>query len=91
MGGEETVAYVAELRNSTNDKVLLQDTCDQVRRIVAEQFQVAISVVVLVEPRSIPKTTSGKIQRHKCKIGYKEGTLKVSELTDWLHVCTYMY
>lgn len=34
-------------------------------------------MVVLVEPRSIPKTTSGKIQRHKCKIGYKEGSLKV--------------
>lgn len=37
-----------------------------------------MSVVILVEPRSIPKTTSGKIQRHKCKLGYKDGSLKVA-------------
>jgi hypothetical protein len=40
VGGEETVAYVAELRNSTSDKALLQDACDQIRRLVAEHFQV---------------------------------------------------
>ena len=74
--GEETVAYVAELRSHTTDHELLQSTVDQIRRHIAEEFQVAVSVVVLVEPRSIPKTTSGKIQRHKCKMGYREGTLK---------------
>ncbi len=42
VGGEETVAYVAELRNSTTDKALLQDACDQVRRIIADQFQVRV-------------------------------------------------
>ncbi|TFJ86619.1 hypothetical protein NSK_002273 [Nannochloropsis salina CCMP1776] len=74
--GEETVAYVAELRSHTTDHELLRSTVDQIRRHIAEEFQVAVSVVVLVEPRSIPKTTSGKIQRHKCKVGYREGTLK---------------
>lgn len=43
--------------------------------------QAAVSVVILVEPRSIPKTTSGKIQRHKCKNGYKDGTLR--EVYRW--------
>ena len=40
-----------------------------------------MSVVVLLEPRSIPKTTSGKIQRHKCKNGYYNRTLK--EIFRW--------
>lgn len=80
--GEETVAYVAELRNNTTDHTLLQGTVDQIRRLIAEEFQVAVSVVVLVEPRSIPKTTSGKIQRHKCKLGYRDGSLKTAFLWE---------
>ncbi len=31
-----------------------------------------------LRPRSIPKTTSGKIQRYKCKCGYEEGTLQAA-------------
>jgi hypothetical protein len=63
-------------------------------------MQVAVSVVVLVEPRSIPKTTSGKIQRHKCKLGFEDGSLKVrcmcGLLVDMLstHIewsCTHTY
>ena len=40
VGGEETVAYVAELRNATTDKQLLQEAVDEVRRVVAQEFQV---------------------------------------------------
>ena len=76
LNGEETVAYVAELRTATTDEAILQEAADAVRRLIAEEFQVSVSVVVLVEPRSIPKTTSGKIQRHKCKLGYHDGSLK---------------
>ena len=80
--GEETVAYIAELRNNTTDRALLQGTVDQIRRLIAEEFQVAVSMVMLVEPRSIPKTTSGKIQRHKCKLGYRDGSLKTAFLWE---------
>jgi acyl-CoA synthetase (AMP-forming)/AMP-acid ligase II len=30
----------------------------------------------LLEFGSIPKTSSGKIQRHRCRLGYEQGTLK---------------
>jgi len=43
--------------------------------------QVPMSLVIFVQPRSIPKTTSGKIQRHKCKNGYHDRTLK--EVFRW--------
>lgn len=33
--------------------------------IALNWLQVSVCAVVLVKPRSIPKTTSGKIQRHK--------------------------
>ena len=48
VGGEETVAIVAELRSSTADKASLRDICTRVRRVVAEQFQAPLSVIVLV-------------------------------------------
>lgn len=34
------MAYVAELRNTTSDKQLLQDAVDEIRRLVAQEFQV---------------------------------------------------
>ena len=40
LNGEETVAYVAELRNSTKDQEVLREAADSVRRLVAENFQV---------------------------------------------------
>jgi len=51
LGGEETVAYVAELRETTADKQLLSDLADTVRRTVADSFQVGFIYTVI--------TTSG--------------------------------
>jgi acyl-CoA synthetase (AMP-forming)/AMP-acid ligase II/predicted naringenin-chalcone synthase/acyl carrier protein len=45
-----------------------------IRRVVAEQFG-AEPIVVLVAPRTLPKTSSGKIQRHACRSEYLAGTL----------------
>jgi acyl-CoA synthetase (AMP-forming)/AMP-acid ligase II len=82
LNGEATVAYVAELRDTITNQEVLWDAADQIRRLVTEEFQVPVSVVCLVEPRSIPKTTSGKIQRYKCKLGYEEGSLEVAYLWE---------
>ena len=38
------MAYVAELRNTTSDKQLLQDAVDEIRRLVAQEFQVRLCV-----------------------------------------------
>jgi acyl-CoA synthetase (AMP-forming)/AMP-acid ligase II len=37
--------------------------CSAVREAVLEAFDVGVRDVVLVRPESVPKTTSGKIQR----------------------------
>jgi hypothetical protein len=44
--------------------------------------QVAASAVILLEPGSIPKTNSNKIQRHKCRDKYLAGQL--AALHTWL-------
>jgi acyl-CoA synthetase (AMP-forming)/AMP-acid ligase II len=47
-----------------------------IRRDVAEQHGVAVSTVLLLRPGAIPKTTSGKVQRHACRTAYLTRTLQ---------------
>jgi acyl-CoA synthetase (AMP-forming)/AMP-acid ligase II/acyl carrier protein len=46
-----------------------------IRTAVSEQFQLPLHAVVLLKSRSIPKTSSGKIQRRACKAGFLDGSL----------------
>ncbi|UXY13621.1 fatty acyl-AMP ligase [Chitiniphilus purpureus] len=45
--------------------------------IVARQHQLAVADVQFVLPNAIPRTTSGKIQRRKCRTLYQRGELQV--------------
>jgi len=44
---------------------------------VAEKHDVQVSAVLLLRAGSIPKTSSGKIRRHTCRIGFLNQTLDV--------------
>ena len=47
-----------------------------VRRAVAEEHDVRVQRVVLLRAGGIPKTTSGKVQRHACQASFLKGTLE---------------
>nr|AEH26484.1 AMP-dependent synthetase and ligase [uncultured Acidobacteria bacterium A3] len=47
------------------------------REAVAEAHELALHDIVLVEPREIPKTSSGKIRRQECKRLYLERAFNV--------------
>jgi 8-amino-7-oxononanoate synthase len=51
-----------------------------IRRAVAREHDLALDAIVLVRAGSIPKTSSGKIQRHACRDGYLQGTLGVVDI-----------
>ncbi len=53
----------------------LAEIARAVRRAVSEQHAVQISDLVLIRPGTVPKTTSGKIQRHAARAAYLAGTL----------------
>jgi fatty-acyl-CoA synthase len=63
--GKEGLVVVAEAKS---------DDHAEVRRSVAERVRDAIGLpakeIVLVEPGSLPKTSSGKLQRSLCKVRY---------------------
>lgn len=52
-----------------------EEVIRSVKRRVANNHDLNASVIVLLKSGSIPKTSSGKIQRHACKLGFLKGTL----------------
>jgi len=47
-----------------------------IRRSVAEEHDVRVHTAVLVRAGRIPKTTSGKVQRHACQASFLNGSLE---------------
>jgi 8-amino-7-oxononanoate synthase len=50
---------------------------EAIRRAVALEHELALDVIVLIRAGSVPKTSSGKIQRHACRNGYLAGDLDI--------------
>ncbi|QDT00118.1 aminotransferase class I/II-fold pyridoxal phosphate-dependent enzyme [Adhaeretor mobilis] len=71
--GEERLV-VAQETNRRRD-MNVGEIFDAIRKQVANSHELAVSAIVLLKTGSIPKTSSGKIQRHACQAGYQAGTL----------------
>jgi acyl-CoA synthetase (AMP-forming)/AMP-acid ligase II len=77
-GGEERVAMVAEIEPrfvSAADTIGGSNAISAIRRAVADAHQLSLHAVTLVPAGTLPKTTSGKLQRFLCRDGFLEGTL----------------
>ena len=74
--GEEQLVVVHELkrtmRNADQNEIF-----SAIRRAVSENHDLQVYGIQLLKPLTVPKTSSGKIQRHACKAGYLEGTLEM--------------
>jgi hypothetical protein len=78
-GGEE-VALVMELKEVPASKQV-ESVCvplaNQIRASINQEHSLGITEIVFLQPRSVPKTSSGKIARAWCRKGFVAGTLKV--------------
>ncbi|RME50902.1 MAG: SDR family NAD(P)-dependent oxidoreductase [Deltaproteobacteria bacterium] len=72
---EERLALCAEV-DPRKEPFDPETVIEQIRLAVIEHFDLQTEAILLLPPRSIPKTSSGKIQRHACKGGYLDGTLE---------------
>ncbi|HEX8456607.1 MAG TPA: amino acid adenylation domain-containing protein, partial [Pyrinomonadaceae bacterium] len=79
--GEERLVIVQEIEREHRhlDPV---DIFKAIREQVGEQHEVEIHAIALIKPGSIPKTSSGKIQRHACRQQFLTGTLEVIHATE---------
>jgi len=73
INGEEKLVVVEEVdgRNRLDPSEIV----DSIRQSVTETHELQVHAVVLIKPGAIPKTSSGKIQRHACRIEFLEGRL----------------
>ncbi|CAI9096365.1 OLC1v1032491C1 [Oldenlandia corymbosa var. corymbosa] len=68
------LVVIAEVRDSNS---FSEEVIQQIETRVTEEHGVIVSSTVLIKPRSIPKTTSGKIKRFECAKKFIDGTLDV--------------
>ena len=79
-GTAERLLVVAEVeRHLPEDE--LPAVAEAVRAAVAEEFEARVHAVSLIRAASMPRTTSGKIQRHACARDFLSGEL--AELHRW--------
>ena len=75
LGGIEGIVVLQELERQY--KGSMEPLVQAVRAGVAEDHQVQVYAVVCVRQGTLPKTTSGKIQRHLCRERFLGGSLTV--------------
>jgi acyl transferase domain-containing protein/acyl-CoA synthetase (AMP-forming)/AMP-acid ligase II/NADPH:quinone reductase-like Zn-dependent oxidoreductase/NAD(P)-dependent dehydrogenase (short-subunit alcohol dehydrogenase family)/acyl carrier protein len=73
--GSERLVIVQEVNDRSS--AAGEDVVAAIRRALTESHEVHPDAVVLIEPRSIPRTSSGKIQRYACREAFLSGTLDV--------------
>ncbi|UWU50927.1 hypothetical protein [Limnospira platensis] len=64
---------------SREESFSTKDLIQSIRRAVSQNHDLQVYSTLLLKPGTIPKTSSGKIQRHACRAGFLAGTLEVVE------------
>ena len=75
--GQESLVVVVELRDSVESMESMESIVTQLRQVIAEENGLAPSEIVVIRPKTIAKTTSGKISRHRVLDEYLHGKLQV--------------
>jgi acyl-CoA synthetase (AMP-forming)/AMP-acid ligase II len=76
---EERVAIVAEVARTSLRKADLPALVQAIRRRVLEVHEIVVSDVALIRPGSLPKSSSGKVQRSLCRELYLANELDLAQ------------
>ncbi|OZH55424.1 AMP-binding protein [Hydrocoleum sp. CS-953] len=74
---DERLIIVQEVERSYLRKLNIEEVVGAIRQAVAEEHTVEVYAINLLKTGSIPKTTSGKIQRRLCRSQFLEGSLNL--------------
>src|SRR5438445_3644047 len=83
-GGEERLVVVQEIERREH-VTAIEDVGGAIREVVAEHHEIQVYTVALVRAGSIPKTSSGKVQRRACRDAFLStqlGIVAISTLGD---------
>jgi acyl-CoA synthetase (AMP-forming)/AMP-acid ligase II len=71
--GEERLVVAAEVDHHRRPPTGVEEVVRSIRRAVAEHHQLPVYKVLLLRVGGIPKTSSGKLQRHACRTAFLAG------------------
>ena len=74
---EERLVIVQEVQESYLNELDVDKVVNAIRQAVSQQHQLQVYGILLLKTGTIPKTSSNKIQRHACKVGFMEESLDV--------------
>ncbi len=77
VNAQERLVVACEVERTSRRNLDLEEVVGAIRKAVSEQHDLEVYGVLLLKPGSIPKTSSGKIQRHACKAGFLAESLSV--------------
>ena len=72
------MAIAQEVERTFLRKLNVDEVATAIRRAVLEKYELEPWAIVLLRTGSIPKTSSGKIQRRACKARFLEGSLEIA-------------
>ena len=88
--GKECLVIVQEVERNHWRSLDVQTIITSVRSAISQQHELQVYAICLLKPGSIPKTTSGKIQRLACRTAFLDGSLEVvaswqaeGEMREW--------
>lgn len=74
--GTEKLVYIQEVQRKNNEPEILQELAERIRLRLLDSFQLVAEAIVLIAASSLPKTTSGKIQRKLALAQFQNKQLK---------------
>jgi acyl transferase domain-containing protein/acyl-CoA synthetase (AMP-forming)/AMP-acid ligase II/pimeloyl-ACP methyl ester carboxylesterase/acyl carrier protein len=77
VAGEERLVITYEVQRTYLRKLDVAAVTKAIRTAILQNHELNPHAIVLLKTASVPKTSSGKIQRHACKAGFMAGTLDV--------------
>ncbi|MEM8827845.1 MAG: MupA/Atu3671 family FMN-dependent luciferase-like monooxygenase [Cyanobacteria bacterium P01_G01_bin.19] len=72
---EERLVVVQEVERTYVRRLNLDEVVEAINQAISIEHELAIDTIVLLKPGSIPKTSSGKIQRRACKQKFLDRSL----------------
>ena len=81
----EGIGVAVEVSRNTQRLVTPEVLVEALSAATSTSFHEPLSVVVLLNPGALPKTSSGKLQRSACRQGWRERTLDAYAIYEYGH------
>ncbi|MGV6808428.1 MAG: condensation domain-containing protein [bacterium] len=80
--GDTQLVVMQEVKRTALKSFVLDEVVQAVREAVAEQHALSLSALILIKPATLPKTSSGKVQRSACRQAFIDKAID-KEVARW--------